>query len=326
MSEQYENIINLESEPSHYEMRPSILNFLTYIDSHQDEQGNQIFYRKRLKPIHIEVYMALKRLAGKQVCMRTTEYISRLAGCSPTSVVDAKKVLSQSFEQLDGKPLIEISEKYTATRDEDKTINKKPVHLINIKNIWPWNNLYMQEVDSSRADSDLRIPPEMKVVISKEDAEIAIEKMAQPSKSDYVHNSGGHSKNGTSLEAHSKNGTSPLGGSFQKWNGHYTPKQDPIVKTQNPTEQLSQSVSESFLNAFDINDCFSCEAKTLDWLTGFGINRAAIKRIMANHHLDELKATTEYMRKIMRKKPIKGSLQGYFLKTLENKWWMPTLK
>jgi len=317
---------NQSSEPAHYERKPAILNFLTYIQKKSDSDDNKIFYRSRLKPVDIEVYMIIKRLAGKQVCIRDTKYIARLTGCSVSTIVKSKKKLSQSFEQLNGKSLISITEKMVETRIEDgeKVLNKRPVHIVQVNDIWAENNIFMDHIDGLKANDEGRLPPEMSVEISFKEAEIAIEKMGQDSIKDHVNNSGAYSKNGMSLGARSKNGMSSPEGTFQKWNGHKTPILNPIVKTQNPTEDpLVTSVKLSFLYLIDEGNCFASQSDAWDWLTGMGIRRKKATEIVGRFSLQELETTALYVRQQHEAGKKLANVEGFYIKALENRWWRP---
>ena len=162
-----EYVNNFTDEPADHELKPQILNHLTYIEESTDNEGNRVFYRKRLKASYKEVYMVIKQIAGSEVCCKTEEYIANLAGCSQETVSQAKKVFQMPFEQLDGKPLMTIEERRVmTTRNSDdgvKNVNKRPVHVCSVNSIWQYNNAFMK---TKLDNKDFEVAP-MKEKISE---------------------------------------------------------------------------------------------------------------------------------------------------------------
>lgn len=323
-SQEYVN--NFQQDPKYFEMVAGIIDHLTYIEQSLDKdgspildgEGNPTFLRKRIKPAHKEVYRIIKKIAGSLVCVRTTEYIANMVGCSKTTVTEAKKALSQSFEQLAGNPLITITEKHTKTKRDDKVINKKPVHVCGVNPIWNYNNAYM-----STLEKEEREPPTMCEEISLREAEIAIEKMGQTSVAEEVHKSGAYPKNGMSPKAYPKNGISPQGkkeGSSQKWDGHKTPLTNPFVIKTNPTDL---AVQMSLINQENVGDNFQSEKLCFEWLSKLGFRRKDATSITGTFDLITIWAAANYVKKQIKKGKVKSSITGYLLLTLEKKWWEP---
>jgi len=303
-------------EPRHYDRVPSIIDHLTYIVEAADEQTGEIHYeRRRLTPTEKELYRILRYRAGSGACWRDTRDLADHVGCSPTTIVEAKKALASPFEQLGGDPLIYIQEKRVRTLEGEKTINRKTVHLITIAGIWRYNNAFMDGLDQK----DIHFP-KRKAAITAREAEIALEKMRQPSVVECVHNLGAHTKTDTSPKAHTKSGTSPLGGSYQNC---YVNKDNEDKDHCLKTDPTAEAVARMCLTDIDVEDCFVSEAKTCDWLQCFGFNLKKVDELFNRYSRDQFKLATLYLRKILDNgKPIK-SLTGYFLLVLEKRWYMP---
>lgn len=166
---------------AYYNRSPDILTYLTYIDSKIDKNtGETVFFRKRLTAIEISVYLAIRNAAGNTHCWKTTKNIAFQANCSTGSVSKAKKTLCQAFEQLDGKPLIEIEERYLFTYEKDKKINKRPNHLVTPINIWNYNNAFNSVLPHIDYQEQYK-----KGKMTREEAERAIEELSHPQ---IVHN------------------------------------------------------------------------------------------------------------------------------------------
>ena len=102
--------------PRHFEMIPDILDYLTYIERSVDKEGNVIYQRKRLRPIEKDLYRILSKAAGQNGCWKSTQTLAEQVNVSVGAIVEAKKILSQSFEQLDGKPLISIQKRSSSSK------------------------------------------------------------------------------------------------------------------------------------------------------------------------------------------------------------------
>lgn len=317
---------NFTVKPSYYEQKPRILNHLTYIKKSKDKQGNEVYQRLRLKAAHKEVYMVISEIAGDSVCFRDISYIANMAGCSRDTVIEAKKVFQESFEQLDGKSLMTITEKRVMStkkinENESKNLNKRPVHICGIEWIWEYNNAFMSALKECKDYT----PPPLKQNISQKEAEISIERMGQKGLGEIVHKSGVESENRPCQGAESKNRPSPLGGRVEKSTGHKTPEQNPFVDKQNPTASLAESVKLSLINQKDVHSCFASEKTANEFLEVLGIKESTRESLLMKFNLNDMLSSVLYMQVQLGKKSLKGTVTGYFISILENRWFMPKL-
>jgi len=311
-----------EPEPAYYEKLPSILDYITYLEETQDKDGNKVFYRKRLKPAHKDLYRVIRKLAGDAVCMRDTEYLARMAGCDKETIVEYKKILTMPIEQFKGDSLIKIDEKYTTTERDGKKINKKPVHICTINPIWKYNIPFMKKIFALSASDEKRLPPMMKETLSARDFEVAVEKMAQPSIDDIVYNSGADTENPYEPQGlYGKSVRASRGAYTENPYGHKHPKQTPLSKRQTPAAQIAAQLS--LINQKDVEEEFSSEAKASDWLQSFGFKSRIITEMLGKYSIHEMLSSVFYIQGQLKNNGSKGSLTGYLLNTLKHKWWKP---
>jgi len=315
---QYVN--NFTCEPSHYEQKPQILNHLTYIEESTDKEGNTVYYRKRLKAAYKEIYIVMKEIAGQAVCFKTEEYIANMAGCSQETVSQAKKVFQLPFEQLDGRALMTVEEKRVTTTKkelggEERKINKRPVHVCGINWIWPYNKAFMA---AKREAKDYEVAP-MKEKLTKEEAELAIERMSQKSVVDHVHNLGAEPKKRDYPKAEPKKRFSPPGGRPEKTGRHKTPRQNPFVKEQDP---MAKAMQLSLINQNNVEECFASQHKANEFLEIFGFKQSVITQLFGKYNLHDMLASLYYLKKQMAQGKVNTSITGYYLKTLENRWFV----
>jgi hypothetical protein len=331
-------------EPRHYDRVPSIIDHLTYIDEQIDEKsGEHTYTRKRLTPTEKELYRILRYRAGTGACWRNVQDLADHVGCAPNTITEAKKVLSMPFEQLEGNPLIYIEERMVMTTRDEKNINKRPVHAITIGEIWRFNNAFMDNLydaekqrktqekinqvnrkfgrEEIEVDEEYKFPKRKKR-LTKREGELAIERLGQPGPVKLVHNLEAHLKNKTSLEAHLKNETGSLEGSSQicDVNKEHRNK-DHCLKTDTKANALARC----FLDKSIVEECFSSQAKAVDSLQLFGIKISKAKQLVSTHSLDELILSFYYVKDRLKKNVLKSSIVGYFINTLEQRWYQPAL-
>lgn len=322
MSEILSSYSYRELEPKYYEAMPGFLDYLTYIEATKDKNGKDIYVRRRLKPIEKDVYRVIKKLAGEGVCIRTETYIARMVGCSTHTLADAKIALSNPIEQMYGESLISIDKQMALTKKEGRKINKRPVHICHINPVWKYNIPFMRELYSLDKDDERRLPPEISAEISIKEAEIAIEKMSQPSVSDIVYNSGAERKYAECSKAERKYAECSLGGKkgiTQKCVVLNNPTK-PFVLKQDP---MAEAIQMSLINQNNVEENFVSEHKTSEFLEILGFTRNIINEVLGRYSLNDIYVSVLYLKNKMADKEIKSSITGYLLKTLENKWWMP---
>jgi hypothetical protein len=138
LAEQYAFALE-NSEPSNYTMRPNVIDHLTY-DEIDEKTGEKIV--KRLSVFACHLYTVMRSIAGNEnVCWRNTENLAEIANMSEGAVIKCKKELQQKFHQLDGNPLISITEHKKVKEVKGKKIGYI-YHKTLIKNIWNYNRAF----------------------------------------------------------------------------------------------------------------------------------------------------------------------------------------
>ena len=277
-----------------------ILKYLTYIEQVTGEDGVERYFRRRLTPNERAVYQTIRDRAGEDgVCFAGGALLAAESAVSNKTLTRAKKVLQMSFEQLGGSALIELEEKYIyRNRADGSHMNKVPQHIIKPTNIWSWNNAYAKLKPATF--------PLRKQELTKQEAEMAIERMGQVSVNEVVHN--------PALEY--KITLSPPEGLAQIYPVQRTNEKEPSVK-----EKAGAALQACFLMNDLVSDGFSCESKAFDWLTAFGFASSTAEALLEKHPITSLQATAHYVAKQHAKKPITKSLPGYFMATVKKGFW-----
>lgn len=332
-------------EPRHYDRVPSIIDHLTYIDEQiDDETGERTYTRKRLTPNEKELYRILRYRAGTGACWRNVHDLANHVGCAPNTITEAKKVLAMPFEQLEGNPLIHIQERMVMTTKDGKNINKRPVHVITLGEIWRFNNAFMDhlyetekqrkvqlqinEVNREFGREEVEIEeeyrfPKRKTKLTKNEGELAIERLGQPGPVKLVHNLGPHRKNKTSREAHRKNDTSSPEGSSQNCDVNKDKRnRDHCLETNTKANALAKC----FLDKSNVEECFASESKAYDSLQLFGIKAKKASQLVELHSPQELQLAMWYVKDQLNKNAVKSTIVGYFINALEKGWYQPNLK
>lgn len=334
-----------EPEPSHFEAIPGFIDYLTYIEQDFElvkneegkkikqllfnEDGTPIYCRKRFKPVHKDIYRVMKKLAGESVCMRTEKYIARMVGCSTHTIAEAKEVLQNAVEQMDGLSLISIDEQRCLTTREDengesKKVNKRSVHITHINSLWRYNKPFMKNIYSMHMSDERRLPPKMKEIISFKEAEIAVERMNQDSVQDIVRKSIAERKNAFSPKVERKNAFSPQGekeGRTQKCVRHKHPSTIPFVLKQDPAERAIQM---SLINQKNVDECFASQHKATEFLEILGLKISVISGLFAIYSLHDMLSSIYYLKDKLSKNKTIESLTGYYLLILQKRWHIPT--
>lgn len=305
-------------DPKHFEMMPHILSHLTYIEL--DGQTG-IYYRKRLKAAHKEVYRIIKMIAGTGICFRTEEYIANMAGCSVETVSEAKWIFTEAFEQLDGNPLMTITQKSVMTKrknelNEERIINKRPVHVCQLMQIWKYNNAYM----TTLMDKE---PGPMKQPLSEKEAELVIEKMFQKSSaelaSQIVHNLGADPKKRESPGADPKKRESPSERADPKKRVDIKQRQTPLLKDK---DTMAKAIQMSLINSVCEEDLKS-ECSTHEWLQKMGFKQAKATQLLSDYGIYQIQSAVFYVKKELKNKPPTRTISGYLLQAIEKSWWVP---
>lgn len=126
-------------EPSNYTMVPNIIDHLTYDEI--DSEGKIV--TKRLSVYATHLYRVLRSVAGQEnATWKNTENLAEISNMSVGQIVKCKKELMQKFHELEGQPLIEITERKKCTFKSGEKLNGTVYHLVSINNIWGFNRAY----------------------------------------------------------------------------------------------------------------------------------------------------------------------------------------
>jgi len=300
---QFEN-----TEPAFYERMPAIIDYLTYI--HFDE-NKKIYTRRRLTPLAKDLYRILKQKAGSGACWASMTTLSKQVGVSDVKTLrKARTELENAFEQLNGLPLIFCQERRIKTKKDDQIINTRPNIVITLMDIWKFNAAFMSFKEYEF--------PELRELITKNEAEYAIEKIRSYSEHQKLFISGGRrEKIPHAWIADGKISPEPMGapGKISPQIKH-THKQDPNVSyKQNPPAEARIVM---LLRQF----CFlnMSSAKMFSWLLAFGISEKMAIKLVEHTDLVELCAAVEYFKEKYTKIEMK-SPQGYLMQVVEKKWY-----
>jgi hypothetical protein len=282
ISEQY--ILALENnEPSHFSMRANIIDHLTYDDV--DNKG--FIIQKRLSVFAIHLYSVIRSVAGHEnVCWKDTRKLAELANMSPSTVSECKKELQKKFHQLDGNPLIVVTEHKKSTFKDGNKINGYSYHKILVKNIWNYNRAFFLLKKAEKHQKEACSPDE-------------------------------HEGEARSPEKQALQGACSPGE-----RNNTTAANTPLSKEQHSTA-AADSVCSS--NEED-NVSVSPETKWFNFLLQVGFNVLAATNIIKTFSIEEIRSAGNYTDKMIEKlskKNQKISNQlGYFKNVLENKYWL----
>ncbi len=127
-------------DPSNYTMVPNIIDYLTY-DEIDPKTGEIVV--KKLSIYAKELYRVMRSFAGQDnITWKNTDNLAEISNMSKGQVANCKKELQNHFHQLDGNPLIEITEKKKTTRKDGEKINGTIFHQVTIKCIWNYNRAF----------------------------------------------------------------------------------------------------------------------------------------------------------------------------------------
>jgi len=310
------------AEPSHFDMMPAILDHLTYIEETVGKDGDIVFTRKRLTPTEKELYRVYRQRAGNGVCWKNAEDLADQVGCGINTIKDARESLSQPFEQLEGQPLLVSTVRYIATERNGRIVNKRPSICVTLNNIWRWNNAFMDLFDHKNPKY-----PKRKEVISKKEAEVAIEKMGQKGKVEVVHNLGAHHQKVMSRKAHHENVMSSLGGSSLKRDVNISLGNiSPCSKTNPTATARANAVARCFLDKSNVEECFRSEASAFDALQEIGFSGRIAGNLVAENSLDKLLLSVLYLKDCLKQDNIKNTVTGYLLNIIKHDWYKKALE
>lgn len=296
-------------EPRHYDRIPAILDYLTYVEEVTDKKsGEKKYYRKRLSLGAKELYRIIKQRSGKiNKCWAEGEDLADHLGCDEDSITKYKKILCMPIEQLEGNTLINIETQYKMDeKDGHKFARTK--HIISVNHIWHYNNAFMDNFDTS-------IFPKKCEEISKNDYEVAIEKMRQPTLTqEIVHNSGGSPKpseeQGGGLR---KEKIAPQGGN---------PKRSDVNKLQSSSYSVSShyTADAARVTSSMMKDCLFSENPMARWLYDY-FDQHYCTQILKEYSSEAIELARRYFEERRSKKRLDNPA-GYIRRIFENKWYL----
>lgn len=135
--------INLQDEePNFYSRIPHIISQITY-DEVNEETGE--VETKRLSIYAKELYRVIKSITNDTgACWQSRDKLAEECNMSAGQITSAKKELMQSFNELDGLPLISIKKMQKTSVKGGICKNKTYYDLITVTNIWRFNNAIMR--------------------------------------------------------------------------------------------------------------------------------------------------------------------------------------
>lgn len=277
------------SEPSFYGRIPHIIDHLTY-DKVNKKTGK--VEKKRLSVYAKELYRVFKSIAGDRgACWQNRDNLADLANMSAGSITNAKNELTQKFHQLDGNPLITIT--------EEKKRNPKngtEYHKVVILDIWRWNNAFMGTRKFHQEENC---------------NEKTYEQAPSP-----------HDR---AREAPSPHDSAPQGAPSP-----HDINKNPITKTKMFKEQQPVKTPDCSFekenSVFSDRKNISPEDQAYDWFLKFGCDSKTAAFLSATYSVKDIIDASKYVEDMIDKKRKKretiGNKIGYLRDALKNKRWI----
>lgn len=280
------------SEPKFYTRVPNIIDHLTYSVV---KDGKKI--TKRLSVYAKELYRIIRMIASDNgVSWNSSENLALKIGCAKSTISAATKELLMPMDQLDGNPLIIITEKTLKKTKENGHVFGVKFYMRTIVDIWKWNNAFMStlkyqnqygnlifenEEESSRS-------PEKQVISSR-----SPEKQVPPSS-----------------RSHGERNNNPL-------------KKNPLFKEQQPTADAASVCS--FKKKKGRLSLSEEQCKSYDWMVESGCEEKSAFSIASNFTPKEIAFASEYLLRQQKKNKSKDknieNIWGYFRQTLKGRYW-----
>ena len=277
------------SNPSNFTMIPNILDYLTY--NFTEDDGTVTM--RRLSVFAKELYRVLVKIAGDEgACWMGRDNLAEICNMSAGSITNAKKELLQNFNELEGKPLITLQECKKSNIKEGKLVGSTIYHKIRICDIWKCNNAYFKKRKLSATPGQSQgmtapTPPVSPHVPTPQDA-------PSPHDTNKIH------INNTELSK----------------------EQQPAASAA-PVCPLDQSVSSVL--AAEAAPPPDPKAQAFNWMMKYGFDERAAFAIIAKHTIEDISLASIYVTDQMRKRKEKNETianpLGYFVKTIEGRWW-----
>jgi hypothetical protein len=277
-------------QPSHFAMVPHIIDHLTY--NVIDENGKET--KKRLSVHAKELYRVLMRIAGEEgACWMNRDNLAEICNMSAGSVSNAKKELTQNFNEFDGKPLIILHQCKKNKIENDIKKNSTIYHKITLTDIWRYNRAYMMTK---------KFVPEKRALSPHDGAGQALSPHDGASQ-------GALSPHDTIDNPINKN---PL---FKE--------QQPAVEAPAPVCSLNSQ--DIFVDPPDMTPAIELKRKAFNWFMQIGCDEKSALEFVQNYSIDDIKKASAYVEMQMKKKKEQRkhmtNVIGYLRQTLEKRWW-----
>jgi len=275
------------ANPAYFTMIPNIIDYLTYNFTEDDGTVTT----RRLSVYAKELYRVLVRIAGDEgACWMGRDKLAEICNMSTGSVTNAKKELLQSFNELEGKPLISLQECKKSLMKEGQIIGATMYHKIRICDIWKLNNKYfkVKKLCTIGSQSQPMTPPPP----PKSSADSTPQRPASSDDTNKTHN------NKTQLF-----------------------KEQQPVASATPVCSLDQSVDSVCSDSPPVDQ----KAQAFNWMMRYGFDERAAMQIIDKHTIEDISLASQYVMDQMRKRKEKNETianpLGYFVKTIEGRWW-----
>lgn len=314
-SDQMESFLKerqLSFENHHFTQIPCLIDHLTYIHEKIDKiTGQKIYERKRLSVYAKELYRQIKSCTFANGSSYSSKHYANIMNCSLGTISNAKKELTQAFEQMEGKSLIRIEK-----IQKNKYNEKGNVHLYSYQqdkifvedHLWTYNNSDMPNIKTL---------VKLKVgIMDQKEAEIAIEAVRQSYEQKDVHNSGGFSRHEAPSGGHSPYEEPSQGGRspHERNNIHCHIQNEYETYSSGQSDNSNQNASLARNREMIEND-----QDAYNFLIKFGIHMPMAKKIMkCSDYLDVKEAIST----LIKPKKIKTkNIQSYVVSLLYKKPW-----
>lgn len=272
------------SEPNFYTRVPNIIDHLTYttIVDGKKEVHRLSVYAK-------ELYRVIRMIAsdtGK--CWNTGALLALKVGCSTGMITKAMKELLMPMDQLDGNALIVESRRFKEVVRDDGTKYAVTLCTRTVVNIWNWNNAFM-------ATLSYQTQYGRRGSISCDEIDggsISYDEMASLGSVSLSEANNNSLNNNPLLNKQPTEAEAP----------------DPVC----PSEEVVQ-LSED-------------EDPLFTKLVGLGFKNKVAKELIDKYPLEYFNKAFTHIKKVRKEYKVKGKVMtnpnGYFIKTLENKYWI----
>ena len=275
-------------EPKYYTTIPNILSHLTY-KTKDKKTGKTVI--KKLSIHSRELYRILKETAGQHgKCWRNRDNLADLCNMSAGMITKCKQELCQAFEELDGKPLIIITEKKKTKKDQGGTT----YHEIMITDIWAYNNGFMA------------------VLPLRKDEPIVYEENENSSPS-----CGDIEEGSPSCGDIEQEGSPSCGDTNKNPNN-----KKPLFSNKQCSDKSDSAFFKGLRNSVSEKKAYAYE-----WMIKNGCKPGNALKLIEKFSAEDIGKAADYLNEMVKKKKMKGesikdmNLWGYFTTILKKSYW-----